>query len=384
MSWIINIVVYIFAIPYYIFWFIKEIIIWIVDIFREPSKKRSLTQKIIEKFQNYDNLSEEEREDVETIDIDDLKEAQYETLSKIVRSWFDKKLLDDDRCQFIGSTLESTSLLKKLIDEIEKIPFSEKDYTQLICVYRYIYSKMYFEETSYTLKCAEYIRRYWNESGVEPLPVNNDNVNLNYYRMAKLSLKELTDIKENRQGKEQIEPCYYITKRLELFTPKRDANIISVTLSLFADRLEIYKCNDNDVIDENGNIVLKKGKSDTIKLEEIDDIRFNNWDEVAYSSWRSSEIMKLKCLIEEYKDDKFYEKQIRQKEDKLKRLEEEKQAREKENGEALEDKYLLNIYCVDGRKYSFSDAREPDILIIRALLLYFIQKTTRLHKTEQL
>lgn len=383
MSWIINIVVYIFAIPYYIFWFIKEIIIWIVDIFREPSKKRSLTQKIIEKFQNYDNLSEEEREDVETIDIDDLKEAQYETLSKIVRSWFDKKLLDDDRCQFIGSTLESTSLLKKLIDEIEKIPFSEKDYTQLICVYRYIYSKMYFEETSYTLKCAEYIRRYWNESGVEPLPVNNDNVNLNYYKMAKLSLKELTELKDDRQEIVQIEPCYYTTKRLELFIRNRKSDIYAV-LSLFADRLEIYKCNDNDVIDENGNIVLKKGETDIIKLEEIDDIRFNNWDEVEYSSWLSSKIERLKYLIKDYKDNKFYEEQIRQKEDELKRLEEEKQAREKGKSEALEDKYLLNIYCVDGRKYSFSDAREPDILIIRALLLYFIQKTTRLHKTEQL
>ena len=235
MSWIINIVVYIFAIPYYIFWFIiKEIIIWIVDIFREPSKKRSLTQKIIEKFQNYDNLSEEEREDGDTIDLDDLKEEQFETLSKIVRSWFDKKLLDDDRCQFIGSTLESTSLLKKLIDEIEKILFSEKDYKQLICVYRYIYSKMYFEETSYTLKCAEYIRRYWNESGVEPLPVNNDNVNLNYYKMAKLSLKELTELKDDRQEIVQIEPCYYTTKRLELFIRNRKSDIYAL-LSLFAD-----------------------------------------------------------------------------------------------------------------------------------------------------
>ena len=339
MNWIITIfysiiycmycvLKYIILSPFYIYVLCEGLI--------EGFRNRSLPQRIIEKFQNYDNLTEEEKFNGDYVIGEELKEKYYDALSEIVKSWFDKKILDEDRCRFIEETvLESSELLGILINDIEKLPFSQKDYKQLISIYKYINSnRPYWDDYQYTLECAEYIRRYWNESGAKPLPLTNTvNVDLNFSKMATLSLKEMQELKEKKQEPVTKELCFYITERLNLF-PQKSNECFSVKLSLFADRLEIYKCNKNDILDENGNVILKKGENDIIKLEEIDDIKFNDWKKIIAS---------------------------------------------REKSEPLEDKgpneFLFEIFCNDGRKYSFSDAREPDILIIRALLLYFIQKS---------
>ena len=339
MNWIITILYsiiyciycvlkYIVLIPFYIYGF--------CEMLYEDFKNRSLPQKIIEKFQNYDNLTEEEKFNGDYVIGDELKEKYYDALSEIVKSWFDKKILDDERCYFITEAISDSSfLLRKLFDDVEKIPFSEKDYKQLISIYKYINSnRPYWDDYDYTLECAEYIRRYWTESGAKPSPItNNVNEYLDYNKMATLSLREMQELKEEKQKPVQKEPCFYISEDLYLFPQKGD-DCTSVKLSLFADRLEIYKGDKNDILDENGNAILRKGKNDIIKLDDIDDIKFNDWRKIADS---------------------------------------------REDSEPLEDKFLFEIYCNDGRKYYLSDAREPDILIIRGLLLYFIQKTTQHH-----
>lgn len=362
MNWIIYIILFPFIICKYLYLFFKELF---VDSIMECFKNRHRFQQIIEKFRNYDNLSEEEK----TIDsTDGLEEEHYKVLNEIVKTWFDKKLLDEDRCRFVSDV--STNLLKKLIVDIDKIAFTSTDYKQLICVYEYINkNRPWYDYFDCTLECAEYIRRYWLESGEKPLPIT-DMATLGYFKMGNMSLKDLENLRRLKMENDQRELCYYITN-LEMFRKKIDTSV-HVQLSLYADRIEIYEPSEDDVYDENyyenHNIVIKKGKNETVLLQDIDDIKFNDWEEVKAYYELESKKQDYKDRLEYYKErseDKAYKNMAR---------EYERVSKEIGNQANLIKEFLLEISCVDGNVYSFSDAREPEALILRALILYFIQK----------
>ena len=355
MSCIINIIIlpfiYLYSLLFYVYSYTIGLI---VGLIREYFQNRHRPQQIIEKFRNYDNLKEEER----TIDsAEGLEEEHWDVLGKIVRSWFEGKILDDDRCQFISEV--STSLLKDLIKDVEHIPFTEKDYKQLVCIYKYInYRRPYRDYYDCTLECAEYFRRYWLESGDDPLPINNKS-SLDYSKMGYLSLKDLEELKsENKQQK-----CYYIAKDLYMSHKKEDKSVL-VQLFLYGDKLEIYKCNKKDILDENENIVIRKGTYETILLRDINDIKFNDWEEVI----QHERLEDAKSEYNMLKDNGDYENYKNNLKNTINRLE------KINKGKKREKEFLMEIYCIDKKSHYFSDARELDVLIIRALMFYFIQK----------
>lgn len=219
---------------------------------QREQERKNYRAVIIDMLRRFDDLSSEERNLL--IDpcgpywVNRLKSQDSDQIREILKTWFDNKLLDDDKYLVINEIIESeadcsTIDADKYYDCLEEVPLTEEDYRQRIVIFKN-------DDNAYDdyLKYAEYFQRYWLESGNKPEPI------------------ACHDLIVNR-------PCYLKTDLL-LVSPhfqmgrryfERDS-FQEVTVYLFADALEY--------ISDGGHSVLK--------FSDIIEIGLNNWSSIGF------------------------------------------------------------------------------------------------------
>ena len=346
MTWIILILM----LPYYILkWIFWSPIEWMLE-------KKKLRAHL-NAFQNYDNLSKEERENQDSSFVGyyiydkwwgNTFRKKYED---IVKHWYDKKIMNKERCEFVSSV--DNRLLQGLLRA--NIPLSEKDYEQTIAIYSLLdeqHQKWEFEHI------AKYALAYWQQATPKPIVINNMP-----YDDGVVSYKDLLATNSTTPLSDSI---YFHSRELIVRHKGKDLGMVY----LYSNRLECYKSSENDVWNEDLIYpIVKKGNTHIINLEDITDIKCKDPESEDSYNWHinrriEKEVRKelvpqggtiLDISYDEYQ--KLYDQKAKEYENLYK-----------------DDSIMIiecgeNIYNLDGDYYC-------DAIVLRALLISFLKKQT--------
>ena len=224
---------------------------------RTQRKQQKLNNRavIIDMLRRIDELTDDEREKLtypfdNKYCLDRLVSDDSDAVTEIIKSWYEAKSLTDEKYEIINYIINNTHCYIGERDpyryNINEIPLIKEDYEQRLVVF-----KNDGDANEYYNKYADFIQRYWLESGNQPEPIKCD------------------DLIVNR-------PCY-LKSQVELVSPHfhmgkrciREDCLQNVTIYLFADAIEY----------------LADGGHFTIKLSDIIEISPNNWNQVK-SEWR--------------------------------------------------------------------------------------------------
>lgn len=288
---------------------------------QRTEQKNKASSVIVEKLQHYDELSEEERNQLTDwngkYSINKIKKKDLKAVAEIVQSWLEPQNLQEETIDKIShldmeSDLmdELATLVKVPIIGVEEVQINELNYHHQLFLfnnrYRDLLRRKFFHFSGDNMRInsdtlyedyADFFKRYYLESGENPQPINCDELIVN-------------------------RPCY-LKKPLTLYTPhfhmgkryfERDS-WQEITVYLFADALEF--------IADRGHY--------KIYLSDIIDISKNKWDG----------------------EDKW------------------------DGEEDCSEPELIEITCRDNHKWLFSygyETNDGDLLVLWALIYFFIKK----------
>lgn len=272
---------------------------------------------IIDMLRRYDELTKEEKESLTEYSnkfcLRHLKSSDDDAVTEIIKSWYETKSLTDEKFEIINEIKNSDCHIGDCDPykyRINEIPLDKVDYDQRLLIF-----KNDGDSIDDYDKYADYFQRYWLESGNQPEPIKCDDliVNRPCYLKSRVSL---------------LKPHFHMGKRCF-----EEDSFQVVTLYLFDDAVEY----------------LADGGHFIIKFSDIIDLSFNNWSNIRFK-W-------------------------------------EKIARKEENGKEIPrsewpEPCMLEITCRNQNKTLFSyegrklngDQAIIDLLIMRALIYYFIKK----------
>lgn len=222
-------------------------------------KKSNARKAIIDKLWHFDELTYDQKQDL-LDSLDRLKESDEEEIDKIIKYWFDNKILDEDKFQVINNLTSNIKSWNWFPDfgPIEEVPLTEDNYKMWKLILEN--KETNWEFYSDYLKNADFFMRYWKESGNVPQPIDCDDMIVN-------------------------RPCY-LNLRLQLATPhfhmkKRyfdKTSLQEAIVYLFDDSLEY--------IADEGHVCLN--------YTDMIDVSLNNWDAINWireriSDWVSNE-----------------------------------------------------------------------------------------------
>lgn len=214
-------------------------------------KKSNAQKAILDSLWHFDELTYDQKQDLYD-SLDRLKESDEEEIDKIIKYWFDNKILDDDKFQVINNLTSKWNWFPDF-GSIEEVPLTDDDYK----MWRLILENKETDWEFYDdyLKNADFFMRYWKESGNIPQPIDCDDMIVN-------------------------RPCF-LNLRLQLATPhfhmkKRYFDKICLQeaiVYLFDDSLEY--------IADEGHVC--------INYTDMIDVSLNNWDTIHWTRERISD-----------------------------------------------------------------------------------------------
>lgn len=274
---------------------------------------------IIDMLRRYDELTKEEKESLTDYSnkycLRHLKSSDDDAVTDIIKSWYETKSLTDEKFEIINGIKDSECHVSRsdcdsYCYDIDEIPLTKEDYNQRIVIFKN--DDDYYDDYD---KFADYFKKYWLESGNQPEPIRCGDliVNRPCYLKSKVNL---------------LKPHFHMGKRCF-----EEDSFQIVTLYLFDDAVEY----------------LADGGHFVVKFSDIIDLSLNNW------------------------------LSIRLKWDRL--------DRKRQNGHDVSpsewpEPRMLEITCRNQNKTLFSyegpklngDQACVDLLIMRALIYYFIKK----------
>lgn len=203
-------------------------------------KKSNAQKAILDSLWHFDELTYDQKQDLYD-SLYRLKESDKEEIDKIIKYWFDNKILDDDKFQVINNLTSKWNWFPDF-GSIEEVPLTDDDYK----MWRLILEN---KETNWEfyddyLKNADFFMRYWKESGNIPQPIDCDDMIVNRPCFLNLRLQLAT-------------PHFHMKKRYFDKTCLQEAIVY-----LFDDSLEY--------IADEGHVC--------INYTDMIDVSLNNWD----------------------------------------------------------------------------------------------------------
>ncbi len=217
-------------------------------------KKGNARKAIIDKLWHFDELTYEQKEDLND-SLDQLKESDEDEIDKIIKYWFDNKILDEDKFQVINNLTSNIKSWNWFPDfgPIEEVPLTEDNYKMWKLILEN--KETNWEFYSDYLKNADFFMRYWKESGNIPQPIDCDDMIVNRPCYLNLRLQIAT-------------PHFHLKKRYFDKTSLQEAIVY-----LFDDSLEY--------IADEGHVC--------INYTDMIDVSLNNWDTIHWTRERISD-----------------------------------------------------------------------------------------------
>lgn len=214
-------------------------------------KKSNAQKAILDSLWLFDELTYDQKQDLYD-SLDRLKESDEEEIDKIIKYWFDNKILDDDKFQVINNLTSKWNWFPDF-GSIEEVPLTDDDYK----MWRLILENKETDWEFYDdyLKNADFFMRYWKESGNIPQPIDCDDMIVNRPCFLNLRLQLAT-------------PHFHMKKRYFDKTCLQEAIVY-----LFDDSLEY--------IADEGHVC--------INYTDMIDVSLNNWDTIHWTRERISD-----------------------------------------------------------------------------------------------
>lgn len=211
-------------------------------------KKSNAQKAILDSLWHFDELTYEQKEDLND-SLDQLKESDEDEIDKIIKYWFDNKILDEDKFQVINNLTSNIKSWNWFPDfgPIEEVPLTEDNYKMWKLILEN--KETNWEFYSDYLKNADFFMRYWKESGNIPQPIDCDDMIVNRPCFLNLRLQLAT-------------PHFHMEKRYFDKTCLQEAIVY-----LFDDSLEY--------IADEGHVC--------INYTDMIDVSLNNWDTIHWT-----------------------------------------------------------------------------------------------------
>lgn len=284
---------------------------------QRAQQKSNIRSVIIEMLDRYEELTDKEKESLtdysSKYSVRHLKSNDNEAVTQIIKRWYETKSLTDDKFEIINEIKDSECYVSTSDCDRYIYDIGEIPLSREDYNQRITIFKNDREALDHYDKYADFFVRYWLESGNQPEPIKCDDLIVN----RPCYLKSKVDL---------VSPHFHMGKRCV----ERDS-FQSVTLYLFADAIEY----------------LADGGHFTINLSDIIEISLNNWSIVGFR------FQKLRKKYPNPDDVPSHE---------------------------WPDPELLEITCRNQNKtlFSFDNSQAKiDILVLKALIHYFIKKPQR-------